>query len=398
MSKRVMAFTAAVTVLLVATGCTSTKPSSAAPADAGRGGAANPNIPQSKFFSKAEFDRQMAERRIRPEGDPSTPWLQMIQPTLVDTSKYVKHGKWHLCFSNASLDNPSRVTGMTTMMAEVKLHPEIDKFTIVDSVGNDDKQISDLAYLETKGCDALIVSPNTTRALTPAVKQFCQTHVPVIVFDHGVATDCLVSYIHPIGGYALGAASAEFIALKAGRGGKVLALRTLAGVDESETRWAAAKEIFDREDVDIVGMEFNNADPAKAKSIVSDYLKRFGTLDGVWLDAGFVSVAVAEAFKAAGQPVPPLTGDDEQGFLQLWQKDKLTAIAPTYPVYEWRTAVIAATYILSGKPVPKEWILPQPVITSDTLNDYLIPGMPPQFFSTCGCRNMTGFPQDWGGK
>jgi ribose transport system substrate-binding protein len=53
----------------------------------------------------------MAERRIRPEGDPRTPWLQMIQPIMVDTSKYVKHGKWHLCFSNAALDNPSRVTG-----------------------------------------------------------------------------------------------------------------------------------------------------------------------------------------------------------------------------------------------------------------------------------------------
>jgi hypothetical protein len=111
----------------------------------------------------------------------------------------------------------------------------------------------------------------------------------------------------------------------AGRGGKVLALRTVAGVDELETRWAAAKVIFDREGVDIVGMEFNNADPAKAKSIVNGYLKRFGSLDGVWLDAGFVSVAVTEAFKDAGRPVPPLTGDDEQGFRQLWQKDRLTA-------------------------------------------------------------------------
>ena len=30
----------------------------------------------------------------------------MIQPSMVDTSKYAKRGKWHVCFSNAALDNP----------------------------------------------------------------------------------------------------------------------------------------------------------------------------------------------------------------------------------------------------------------------------------------------------
>jgi ribose transport system substrate-binding protein len=51
---------------------------------------------------------------------------------------------------------------MTTMKAEVKLHPEIGEFTVVDAESKDDKQISDLADLATKGCSALIVSPNTT--------------------------------------------------------------------------------------------------------------------------------------------------------------------------------------------------------------------------------------------
>jgi ribose transport system substrate-binding protein len=70
----------------------------------------------------------------------------------------------------------------------------------------------------------------------------------------------------------------------------------------------------------------------------------------------------------------------------------------TYPVYQWRTVVLAALDILSGKPVPKEWILPQPVISSDNLPEYLTPGMPDGFYSTCGCQNMPGFPAAWGGK
>jgi ribose transport system substrate-binding protein len=354
---------------------------------------------QSKYFSQANFDRQMAQRRIAPQGDPSTPWLQMIEPSLVDTSKYAKPGaKWHICLSNASLGNPWRVTGLTTMKAEAKLHPQIGAFTVVDAEGKDDKQIADLADLQAKRCDAILVSANTTNALTPAVEKACQSGIPIIVFDRGVTTNCPVSFVHPIGGYAFGAASAEFIALKAGKGGKVLAMRLLPDVDVLESRWDAAKIVFEQEGINVVGIEFNNGDPDKAKAIVTDYLQRYGNLDAVWLDAGFASVAVAEVFKAAGKPVPPLTAEDQQDFLAMWQKEKLTAIAPTYPVYQWRTALIAAVWILSGKQVPKEWVLPQPVITQDTLSRYLAPGMPPQFFSTCGCQKMPGFPKDWSGR
>jgi ribose transport system substrate-binding protein len=54
--------------------------------------------------------------------------------------------------------------------------------------------------------------------------------------------------------------------------------------------------------------------------------------------------------------------------------------------------------ILSGKQVPKEWILPQPVITDDNLAQYVAPNMPPLFYPTCGCQKMPGYPQAWGGK
>ena len=317
----------------------------------------------------------------------------------MDTSKYAKPaGNWRICFSNAGVGNPWRVTGMTTMRAEAKLHPQIASFTVADAGSKDDKQIADMSDLLAKGCDALIVSPNTTAALTPAVEQACRSGIPVVVFDRGVNTTCPVTFVHAVGGYAFGASAAQFITSHVKKGAKVLALRILPGVDVLENRWAGAKVVFDDAKVNVVGAEFTNGDPAKTKSIVSDYLQRFGHLDGVWMDAGATTVAAAEAFEDAGQPVPPIDGEDEQDFLELWQKKGLTAIAPTYPVYMWRTALIAATDILSGQQVPSEWVLPQPVITADNLSQYIRPGMPPLFYATCGCQQLPGFPRDWGGK
>jgi ribose transport system substrate-binding protein len=350
----------------------------------------------SEFFSQEEMDAQLAMRDMEPEGPADAPWEQAIEPTYVDTAQYAQPGGgWKVCFSNAATDNPWRQVGFTTMQAEAALHPEIAEFTVLDAEASDDKQISDIESLTGQGCDALIVSPNTTATLTPAVEEACATGVPVIVFDRGVNTDCPVTFIKPIGGYAFGADAAEFLVDEVGEGGKVLALRILPGVDVLETRFAGAQQIFEDNGIELVGAEFTEGDAANTKSIVSDYIAREGELDGIWMDAGATAVAAIEAFEDEGLEVPPITGEDQQDFLQKWSDDELTAVAPTYPTYQWRTPVIAAVKILNGEQVPEAWNLPQPKITEETLPDYLNPEMGPLFYALCGCQEMPGFPENW---
>ena len=352
---------------------------------------------QSEFFVQEDFDRQLAQRDIEPEGPADQPWAQAIEPEWVDTAQYAKEGPYHICFSNAAVNNPWRVVGFTTMEAEVELHPEIEEFTHVDAGGSDEQQITDIQDLLGQDCDVLIVSPNTTAALTPAVEQACQ-QLPVIVFDRGVTTDCPVTFIHPIGGYAFGADAAEFLVDTVEPGGNILALRILPGVDVLETRWSAAKVIFDQSELNVVGVEFTEGDVATTKSIVTDYIDRYGSLDGIWMDAGATALGAIEAFEDFGLDVPPITGEDQQDFLRKWKDDGLTAAAPTYPTYQWRTPIIAAMQILAGEQVPKEWVLPQPLITSENLDQYLQPNMPPLHYALCGCENMPGFPERWGGE
>ncbi|GAA1621729.1 hypothetical protein GCM10009679_28240 [Saccharothrix algeriensis] len=374
-------------------GCTSDVPGaspSAGPSGAGTG-------ETSKFFVQADHDNELALRTKAATGPADKPWEQALDPKTVDTAKYKKAGPYHLCFSNAGVGNPWRQVGFKNMQAEVKLHPEIKTFTVADAESKDDKQISDITDLLGKGCDALIVSPNTTATLTPAVEQAC-AKVPVIVFDRGVNTKCPVTFINPIGGYAFGATGAEFLVEKVKPKGKILALRILPGVDVLEARWGAAKVVFDKSDLDVVGVEFTDGDAAKTKTIVTNYLQRFGDIDGIWMDAGATAVAAAEAFEDAGKPFPAIVGEDQQDFLKMWQDKKLTAIAPTYPTYQWRTPVIAALQILGGQPVPSPWKLPQPTITQDNLSNFVQKDMPPLHYAMCGCSTLPGYPGDWGGK
>ncbi len=355
---------------------------------------------QANFDDPAEFQKQRDQLTMKAEGPEGKPWEQHLGGTSVDTAKYKKEGGPHtLCFSNAGVNNPWRVVGWTNMQAEVDLHKDkIKEFISVDAEGSDDKQIADIDDLIQGGkCDILIVSPNTTAALTPAVEKAC-TKMPVIVFDRGVNTTCPVAFIHPVGGYGFGIDGAEFITKNVPKDGNVLMLRILPGVDVLETRYSAAKRIFDEAGLKIVGAEFTDGDNAKTKSIVEDYLQR-GKIDAVWMDAGATAVAAIEAFEDAGAPLPVMNGEDQQDFLQKWKSLGMKAIAPTYPTYQWRTPIIAALKTLDGEAIPgQEWVLPQPSITQETLDSYINDKMPPLHYAMCGCETMPDYPARWGGK
>jgi ribose transport system substrate-binding protein len=352
----------------------------------------------SEFFDPEELAWSLEAMEMEAEGPADQPWIQAIQPEYVETAQYAKPGPWTVCFSNAGVNNPWRVVGYTTMLAEVDLHPNIGRFIHIDAEGSDNKQISDINGLLASGdCDILIVSPNTTAALTPAVEAAC-AQLPVIVFDRGVNTDCPVSFIRPIGGYAFGAVAANFIVENLPQGGNVLALRILPGVDVLEHRWSGAERIFADAGLTVVGAEFTEGSTANTKSIVEDYIQRFGRIDAIWMDAGATAVAAIEAFEDSGAPYPIITGEDQQDFLIKWRDEGLTALAPTFPTYQWRTPIIAAEMILTGESVPSYWVLPQPYITEETLDRYIQPNMPPLHYALCGCEDMPGFPERWGGR
>ena len=351
---------------------------------------------QSEWFDEEQFNRQLAARDAEPVGPEGEPWLQAIDPTMVDTSEYAAEGPYEVCFSNTDVGNPWRVVGITTMQEEVALHPEIETFTVVDAGGSEEKQIADIAELVDSGsCDILIVSPATTAALTPAVEAACEV-LPVIVFDRGVDTDCPVTFIHPAGGYLFGADAAQFLVDNVEPGGNIVALRILPGVDVLETRWVAGQIIMEEAGLNIIASEFTDGDAAQVKSILQDLIDRGEQIDGVWMDAGATTVAAIEAFEENGLDVPPITGEDQQDFLIKWRDEGLTAVAPTYPTYQWRTPILAALMVLGGEEIPGgEWLLPQPVITSENLEEFIDEDMPPLFYAMCGCQDMPNFPDAW---
>lgn len=356
---------------------------------------------ENEWFVQAEFEKQLAQRDIEPEGPAGQPWLQALEPDMVDTSEHALDSQDNkLCFSNASVSNPWRVTGWITMQQQVQVYQDegiIGDFEVLDAADDDNQQISDIeSFVQAGDCDAIIISPSTTATLTPAVQAACDSGVPVVVFDRGVNTDCMVTFIHPIGGYAYGADAADFLVDNLDAGSKVLALRILPGVDVLEHRWAAAEQIFGDSELEVVGVEFTEGDGAKIKNVVTEYLQR-DDVHGIWMDAGAGSAAAVEAFEDTGNDYPVIAGEDELTFLRKWDETGLTGIAPSYPTYQWRTPVTAVVNIWNGEEVPSEWVLPQNPVTQDELSGILAENenMPDLHYARFGGEDLPGYPEAW---
>jgi ribose transport system substrate-binding protein len=371
------------------------------PAETGGAEAAATPAPEGgdEWFDQAEYDRQLDQRSASFEGDPEQPWTQYIDGETTATGEFAADGPQKVCFSNASISNPWRQTGWITMNEQLKVLQDsgvISEMETRDAQDDDNTQIADIDYFIAEGeCDGFIISPNSTAALTPAVERACETGKPVVVFDRGVETDCATTFIHPIGGFAWGIDSANFLVDNLQEGDKVVALRILPGVDVLEQRWAAAERIFEENGIEATDY-FTGADPTEIKKIISDELAT-GDVQGVWMDAGDGAVAAIEAFEDAGADYPVMTGEDEMSFLRKWEDTGLTGLAPVYSNFQWRTPLLALEQIFAGEDVPAEWVLPQEPITEEQRADFLADneGMPDGHYAKFGGEDLPGYPDVW---
>ena len=352
-----------------------------------------------EWFDQAVYDEQFEQRSATFEGDPETPWLQYIDGEMTDTAEYKSNKAGKACFANASISNPWRQTGWITMNQQLEALQEegvISEMETRDAQDDDNTQIADIDYFISEGnCDAFIISPNSTAAMTDAVERACETGKPVIVFDRGVDTECATTFIHPIGGFAWGIDTAEFLIDNLEEGDKVVALRILPGVDVLEQRWAAAEKLFEENGIEAVDF-FTGADPTEIKTFITDELNT-GEVQGVWMDAGDGAVAAIEAFEDFGADLPVMTGEDEMSFLRKWEETGLTGLAPVYSNFQWRTPLLALEKIWAGEEVPKEWVLPQTPITEDERGDFLEAndGMPDGHYAKFGGEDLPGYPDVW---
>ena len=290
-------------------------------------------------------------------------------------------------FSNFGVGNSWRVQ----MEAEFKARADqltaegiIKEYSMTDSNGDIPKQIADIQELIAKKCDAIIITAASPDALSPVCEEAMAAGIVVISFDNYVTTDDITAKVG-IDEVEFGRHGAQWLVDQLDGKGSIIILNGIAGAGVDGMRSEGAMSVFaNYPDIAVLGEVHAGWDYDQAKTAVEGFLSVHSQIDGVWSQGGAMTQAALDAFTAANRPLVPMSGEANNGLLKAWKENLgsgFDSIAPCSPTSMSADALDTAIKALDGKIVQLNTIISLPVITSDTLDDYVRMDLPDSFWN-----------------
>lgn len=298
----------------------------------------------------------------------------------VDTSRYNSDPPYTFCYSSASVSNSWQISMVAHLRSAIRQHPEIQSYYETDAMGNPQKQVEDIEDLVSQGCDVLLVTATLPAALISVVARVENSKIPVVTVNTNVSGESFVSFISQ-NGCDTARLQAEWLIDRMGDTGRVVLLGGLVGDAKSELRMNCATEVFEASGIEILDLVYTGWSAADARNIVRILLGEHGLPDGIWTDSGRQASGAMEAFLEAGYPIPPITGDDYNGFLKRWNEYGFDGYAVTSSLDVGVEAVNIALEVLKGNAVPRFVTVEPKVITSENLYEFVRVDLPDDYWA-----------------
>lgn len=303
------------------------------------------------------------------DGIPLYSGMSMIAASSdVDTSKY-KSDVSNPKIGYASLNLVNSFQVQRSKSAEL-VAQEYGAELITTNANNDaSTQVSNIEDLLAQGVDALVISPVNSDSLTPVLKRAAQANIPVIVEGTDVESTDVLSRVFSTND-AFGATAAKGLCDLMSGQGKVVMLRGIAGVQAETERYDAAKAEMEKCGLEVEGEAFGNWNYAGGQTAAETLVAQYPQIDGVWSSGSEMTRAAIDVFEAKGRPLVPMTGECENGFLQIWQDKGLKAVAPIFPTWQTPEAVKLALKALRGEQIKASYSLELPAITDANVSQF----------------------------
>lgn len=247
-----------------------------------------------------------------------------------------------------------------------------DAFTTAENQATEQAQQIQNMILE--GYDAIVVNAASPTALNGAVKEACDAGITVVSFDGIVTEPC--AWRIAVDFKQMGRNEVDFLAGKLPDGGKLLEIRGLAGVFVDDEIHAGIEEgIAKHPKFEIVGSVNGDWAQDVAQKAVAGILPSLPQdIVGVVTQGGD-GYGAAQAFAAAGRPMPTIIMGNREDELKWWKEQKDANGYETYSVSiapgVSTLAFWVAQQILDGQDVPKDLIVPLVEVKQDNLEAQL---------------------------
>ncbi|HLW90611.1 MAG TPA: substrate-binding domain-containing protein [Roseiarcus sp.] len=247
-----------------------------------------------------------------------------------------------------------------------------DVFTTADKeVPTQAAQIQNLIL---QGYNAIVINAASPDALNGAIKQACDAGIVVVSFDGIVTEPCAYRVVVDFKDY--GKQEIEHMAKFQPKGGNLLEIRGLAGTSIDDAIHGGIEEgMKAHPEFKIVSSVTGDWDETTAQKAVATVLPSLQPIVGV-VDQGGDGYGAAQAFIAAGKPLPTIMMGNRQDELQWWkeQKDKngyVTWSGTIAPGISTLAFWVAQQVLGGNKNIPHDLRVPYLQVTQDTLDTIL---------------------------
>ena len=292
-------------------------------------------------------------------------------PASADTSSA------RIAFSNNFAGNSWRQAMLKSWEAAAKDAVDRKVVAAADAFTTAENQVTEQAAqiqnLILQGYDAIVIEAASPDALNGAVKEACDAGIVVVSFDGIVTEPC--AYRVGIDFKGIGEQEVNYLAGKIPAGGNLLEIRGLAGTSiDAAFHEGIAAGVAKHPQFKIVGSVVGEWNGATAQKAVAQILPSLPEIVGV-VDQGGDGYGAAQAFKAAGRPMPTIIMGNRQDELAWWKEQKDAS------GYETWSANIApglsslafwiAQQLLDGKEAAHDITVPYLEVTQETLDEIL---------------------------
>ena len=246
-----------------------------------------------------------------------------------------------------------------------------DAFTTAENQVTE--QAAQIQNLILQGYDAIVVNAASPDALNGAIRQACDAGIVVVSFDGIVTEPC--AWRIAVDFKQMGKDEVLYLAEKMPEGGQLLEIRGLAGVFVDDEISAGIHEgVAENPQFEVAGSVNGDWAQDVAQKAVAGILPSLPPISAVVTQGGD-GFGAAQAFKAAGRPIPLIIMGNRYDELKWWKEQKdatgyetmSVSIAPGVSTL----ALWVAQQILDGQDVPKDLTVPFLRIDQDNLEENL---------------------------
>lgn len=243
--------------------------------------------------------------------------------------------------------------------------------------GEIDEQIRICEDLLESGVDALVVTPQHSEGIAPAVTQAQEKNVPFIAVDtnvNGVDVDSYIGMDNVEAGYIVG----KMVCEQMGGKGKMVILQGMAGSSTSDERTEGyEKAVAEFPDIEVVASQNANFEQDTAQQVMSDILQANSGINGVLSCGDLMALGAITSLEEQGYEIGGDNGvvigsyDISAAALEAVQSGQIYVQGYHWGKLYGAWGVEMAVRKLNGEEIPERITSPHSEITKDNVEGFL---------------------------